>query len=152
MSSTPTHSTRRGRIPSTPTHSSFGLQSLNECFSEENLPLDAKLDNVAGMSLFSEFNSSHAQLQKTFDKLVSECKCLASVPYRLGMVSGYCADAMTKAEASSCDASAITKKESLTDLFQEVFTTLKQTTLVADKLLERKHAKPLRAGSEVTKH
>ena len=147
VSSTPTHSTRRGRIPSTPTHSTFGLQSLSECFSEDGLPSEAKLD-VTGMSLFSEFNSSHAQLQKTFDKLVSECKCPASVPYRLGMGSGYCADAVTKVGASGCDATTgktsikSTKKESLTDLFQEVFTTLKQTTLVADKLLERKHTKP----------
>lgn len=148
MASTPTHLARMGHIPTTPTHSTFSLQSLSESLSEESLPAGPNHHNLNGVSLFSEFKSSHAQLQNMFDKLVSECKCPASASYRLGTESAWHGDVAGTMEGNSFERSTrnsleTTKEESLTDLFQEVFVTLKQTTLVADKLLERRYLKPL---------
>lgn len=79
--------------------------------------------SLNGLTFFSELQSEFSILQNKFDVLLSNCSCGASAQFKDKPPPG----------------KDLSKKEpSLKDLFQEVYATLKQTTIVADKLIERR--------------
>ena len=100
--------------------------------------------NESNTTLFTELQNEFGVLQNKFEKLLQECSCSASVPYK-----DLAKDAVTTGRESSnnepktknpstTSTDSKFQDTSLKDLFEEVYATLKQTTFVADKLLEKR--------------
>lgn len=146
LSSIPPQSPTRYASPGTPMHS-FSFHSNHVVVDDAMISANSRLfqnsSGSGGLTLFAELQAEYNSLQNKFDDFVSNCQCKASSPYKEfqvkeGSSSGakYSSD-----EAKTCEStisSGIAPDSSLKSLFQEVYATLKQTTLVADKLIERR--------------
>ena len=144
LSSIPPQSPTRYASPGTPMHS-FSFHSnhvvVDDTLISPNSRLLQNSSGSGGLTLFAELQAEYNSLQNKFDDLVSNCQCKASFPYKEfqakegpSSAAKYSSDE-TKAREST---SGIAPDSSLKSLFQEVYATLKQTTLVADKLIERR--------------
>ena len=144
LSSIPPQSPTRYASPGTPMHS-FSFHSNHVVVDDTLISANSRLfqnsSGSGGLTLFAELQAEYNSMQNKFDDLVSNCQCKASSPYKEFQVkegsssaAKYSSDE-TKAREST---SGIAPDSSLKSLFQEVYATLKQTTLVADKLIERR--------------
>jgi len=78
-----------------------------------------------GVSLFGELDMQFLQLQKQFQDLVTTCNCSASLPYK---------DKYTRKKAEQKRSPSVTRKP-FQHIFDKIYATLKETTVVADRLL-----------------
>ena len=93
-------------------------------------------DSTLGTSLFSELDSQYSDLQERYDQLLQQCTCSAGLAHRNQQKP---AAAHRKSDdLSSFIPTGATPGTPFKDLFEEVFTALKQTAAVADKLMQRK--------------
>lgn len=114
-------------------------------FENSLSPAGLKMENggiITGSdTLFSELENELNTLQIRFDRLLQDCTCSASVPYKDLMLDTPppCGEgpkeSITKATLF-CDSEL--REKSLKDLFEEVYASLKQTSVVADQLLIKK--------------
>ena len=95
-------------------------KSPNKCSSNQD----------TGLSLFCELDVQYSTLQQRYCDLVEQCTCSASLFHKKCLPS-------EKSSANSPENSMVTDAP-FKELFDEVFASLKQTTLVADKLIEKK--------------
>ena len=101
----------------------------------------------------TELQNEFCTLQNNFDRLVKECQCPASLPFKdiqfetpppTGDGTANIVISKDKEHTNKQTLSSSGKLNqaimdtSLKDLFEEVYSTLKQTTVVADQLLERR--------------
>ena len=146
LSSIPPQSPTRYASPGTPMYS-FSLHSNHVVVDDTLISANSRLfqnsSGSGGLTLFAELQAEYNSLQNKFDDLVSNCRCKASSPYNefqakegSSLAPKYSSDE-TKVHESTIS-SGIVPDSSLKSLFQEVYATLKQTTLVADKLIERR--------------
>lgn len=84
------------------------------------------------LSIFSELDSQYSSLLRHYEDMVKECTCSASLAHKKWLSSN-----VENLNAGLQD-NGETIDTPLKELFDEVFATLKQTTLVADQLIERK--------------
>ena len=89
---------------------------------------------VSGLSLFGELDIQYRSLKQQYQELVEECTCSASLSHK----EWHCPN--SKNPPASLH-NGVKSDAPFKELFDEVFATLKQTTLVADKLIERKNCK-----------
>ena len=83
------------------------------------------------LSLFSELDSQYSSLQQHYEDMVKECTCSASLIHKKWLPSNAeNLNTNTQDHGETIDSP-------LKEMFDEVFSTLKQTALVADKLIER---------------
>jgi DNA repair exonuclease SbcCD ATPase subunit len=87
----------------------------------KHLPEESKSN---GLPLFAELQAEYNTLQNRFDTFLSNCSCRANLPYKASQPP-FTLKVLNKTDTS------------LRVLFQEVYDTLKQTSAVADKLIER---------------
>lgn len=80
-----------------------------------------------GVSLFGELDEQFIQLQKQFKDLVTSCNCSASLPYR----DKFPYNNLKRVEMTK---PSVTKKP-FQHIFDKIYATLKETTIVADRLL-----------------
>ena len=80
-----------------------------------------------GVSLFGELDEQFLQLQKQFKDLVISCNCSASLPYR----DKFSYHNHTRVEISKPSVN----KKPFQHIFDKIYATLKETTVVADRLL-----------------
>jgi hypothetical protein len=83
------------------------------------------------LSLFGELDSQYSSLQQRYEDIVKECTCSASLIHKRRQSSN-----AGNLNANKQDSGEMIDTP-LKELFDEVFATLKQTTVVADKLIER---------------
>ena len=93
-------------------------------------PRKSGSDQDACLSLFSELDIQYSTLQQRYCELVEQCTCSASLFHKKWFPS--------KPENPPTNVQMVTDAP-FKELFDEVFATLKQTSLVADKLIERKN-------------
>lgn len=79
-----------------------------------------------GVSLFGELDEQFIQLQKQFKDLVASCNCSASLPYKDRYPYHNKRVEMSKPSVS---------KKPFQHIFDKIYATLKETTIVADRLL-----------------
>lgn len=104
--------------PSSPSNNSPTKQSFfTNC--------DTFTNGSKGITLFGEIQKDYGTLQDKFDSLVACCQCDCSIPYK----------GNRGREKDTNE--TVQRDSSLRDLFQEVYATLKQTTIVADRLINR---------------
>ena len=94
-------------------------------------PKSAGEHNMGALSLFSELDSQFSSLQRRYAQMVEECTCSASLIHKKWLSS------TTGNLHANVQDNGEMMDTPLKELFDEVFATLKQTTLVADKLIER---------------
>lgn len=110
--------------------SPFALQLTDKaCKSPQN----TGNNQDTGLSLFCELDIQYSSLQQRYCELVEQCTCSASLFHKKWLPS-------EKPSVNLQEHSMVTDAP-FKELFEEVFATLKQTTLVADKLIERKNSK-----------
>ena len=90
----------------------------------------------SGMSLFSELDEEYSTLRQSYDQLVQECTCSASLAHKYRCAKVHVEDNRDASTTVRHSLSDLNKP--LKDLFDEVFHTLKQTAQVADRLIERR--------------
>jgi len=78
-----------------------------------------------GVSLFGELDMQFLQLQKQFQDLVTTCNCSASLPYK---------DKYAHKKIEQRRSPSVTRKP-FQHIFDKIYATLKETTVVADRLL-----------------
>lgn len=105
--------------------------SLKKCKS----PKMSAPEQIDGLSLFGELDSQYSTLQQQYQELIKECTCSASLLHKEWLPS------KIENPPSSVQENGIVVDTPFKELFEEVFATLKQTALVADKLIERKSSK-----------
>ena len=88
-------------------------------------------EQIDGVSLFSELDSQYSSLQQRYEEMVEECTCSASLIHKKWL------SFKTENPAANVQDNGEVMETPLKELFDEVFATLKQTTLVADKLIKR---------------
>ena len=98
-------------------------------------PTKSTNEHVAGVSLFNELDVQYKTLQQRYQELVEDCTCSASLFHKKWLPSK-CEDF-----PASLQENCVLTETPFKELFDEVFATLKQTTFVADKLIERKNNK-----------
>lgn len=103
------------------------LSSPTLQLSHKNLKSPKRSTSEQGLSLFSELDSQYSSLQRHYEDMVKECTCSASLIHKKWLSSN----------TENVQENGETIDTPLKELFDEVFATLKQTTLVADKLIER---------------
>ena len=79
-----------------------------------------------GVSLFGELDEQFLQLQKQFKDLVVSCSCSASLPYR---------DKFHNHKRIEISKPSIINRKPFQHIFDKIYATLKETTVVADRLL-----------------
>ena len=96
----------------------------------------------SGTSLFSELNTQYHSLQKQLDSFMSECTCGAALSLESELARGNGCLSSSRADETKdkrCDASGKQSRSALErplkELFDEVFVTLQQSALVADRLV-----------------
>ena len=96
-------------------------------------------------TIFTELQNELNTLQTRFDKVLQDCTCSASIPYKgimldtpppCGEVSNKQNDKIVK--EISFETNDKFHKTSLKDLFEEVYASLKQSSSVADQLLVKR--------------
>ena len=125
----PQSPTRHYLSPGIPIQGHSGNEFTDE-FATLKQMSDHHMSSPNGLTLFSELQTEFNILQTKFDSLLSSCQCDASAPYKEKPSQSVKIKLPTKTTLSS--------DTSLKDLFEEVYATLKQTTIVADKLIERR--------------
>lgn len=95
-------------------------------------PKNSGSNQDAGLSLFCELDVQYSTLQQRYYELVEQCTCSASLFHKKWLPS-------EKPSVNLQEHSMVTDTP-FKELFEEVFATLKQTTLVADKLIERNNS------------
>lgn len=95
-------------------------------------PQNSSSSQDTGLSLFRELDVQYSTLQQRYCELVEQCTCSASLLHKKWLPS-------VKPSANSQENSMVTDAP-FKELFDEVFASLKQTTLVADKLFTRKNS------------
>ena len=118
---------------STPTSDSFHSPGMED--SPALLPLKPPkatiaMEGLQGMSLFSEIDNQYGVVQKQYDDLLQRCTCSASLAHK----NRY----HVSAEKEDNMEGGRTQDRPFKELFDEVFATLRQTTQVADRLIERR--------------
>ena len=78
-----------------------------------------------GVSLLGELDMQFLQLQKQFQDLVTTCNCSASLPYK---------DKYAHKKIEQRRSPSVTRKP-FQHIFDKIYATLKETTIVADRLL-----------------
>ena len=78
-----------------------------------------------GVSLFGELDMQFLQLQKQFQDLVTTCNCSASLPFK---------DKYAHKKIEQQRSPSVTRKP-FQHIFDKIYATLKETTIVADRLL-----------------
>ena len=107
------------------------LSSPTSPLSQKHLKSPKRSISGHDLSLFGELDSQYSSLQRHYEDMIKECTCSASLIHKRRQSSNSeNLDANENDNAEMIDAP-------LKELFDEVFATLKQTTLVADKLIER---------------
>lgn len=107
------------------------LSSPTSQLSHKHLKSPKRSTSEQGLSLFSELDSQYSSLQRHYEDMVKECTCSASLIHKKWLSSN------TENLNANVQDNGETVDTPLKELFDEVFATLKQTTLVADKLIER---------------
>ena len=107
--------------------------SLQPAHTECRSPKKSTSGDIAGLSLFSELEIQNSSLQQRYQELVEECTCSASLFHKKYLPS--------TAEEPCIQENGVVMDTPFKELFDEVFATLKQTTLVADRLIERNNSK-----------
>ena len=79
-----------------------------------------------GVSLFGELDEQFLQLQKQFKDLVTSCNCSASLPYK---------DKYSYHNRKMEISKSTVSKRPFQHIFDKIYATLKETTIVADRLL-----------------
>ena len=82
-----------------------------------------------GVSLFGELDEQFIQLQKQFKDLVTSCNCSASLPYRDKFPFNNNLKKRVEMNKPSVN------KKPFQHIFDKIYATLKETTIVADRLL-----------------
>ena len=103
------------------------LSSPTSQLSHKHLKSPKRSTSEQGLSLFSELDSQYSSLQRHYEDMVKECTCSASLIHKKRL----------SFNTENVQDNGETIDTPLKELFDEVFATLKQTTLVADKLIER---------------
>lgn len=88
------------------------------------------MESLQGMSLFSEIDNQYSVVQKQYEDLLQRCTCSASLAHK----NRY----HVSAEKEDNMGGERKQDRPFKELFDEVFATLKQTTQVADRLIERR--------------
>ena len=104
-------------------------------YTECRSPKKSVSEQMTGLSLFSELEIQNSTLQQRYRELVEECTCSASLFHKKYLPS------KTDTPLPSAQENGVMMDTPFKELFDEVFATLKQTTLVADKLIERNNSK-----------
>ena len=99
-----------------------------------------------GISLFSELDSQCCHLQSQYEDLLDHCTCPASVPHRGDQTQPTPSDANSASVVRKGEGEMKPGEEDgrpalekpLRELFEAVFSTLRETAQVADRLIERK--------------
>lgn len=107
------------------------LSSPTSQLSHKHLKSPKQSTSEHGLSLFSELDSQYSSLQQHYEEMVEECTCSAGLIHKKWLSSN--ADVLH----TNVQDNGETMDTPLKELFDEVFATLKQSTLVADKLIER---------------
>lgn len=118
---------------STPTSDSFHSPGMED--SPALLPLKSPkatlaMEGLQGMSLFTEIDNQYGVVQKQYEDLLQRCTCSASLAHK----NRY----HVSAEKEDNMEGGRTQDRPFKELFDEVFATLRQTTQVADRLIERR--------------
>jgi len=79
-----------------------------------------------GVSLFGELDEQFLQLQKQFQDLVTTCNCSASLSYK---------DRYPRHNHKRVEVRPSVTKKPFQHIFDKIYATLKETTIVADRLL-----------------
>lgn len=107
------------------------LSSPTSPLSHKHLKSPKRSSSGHDLSLFGELDSQYSSLQQHYEDMVKECTCSASLIHKRWQSSN-----SENFNANESDNGEMIDAP-LKELFDEVFATLKQTTLVADKLIER---------------
>lgn len=91
-----------------------------------------------GMSLFSELDSHCSHLQNQYEDLLGRCICSASVPHRENPSPSLDTTPAPVAGHGEEEDGRPTLEIPLRELFDAVFSTLRETAQVADRLIERR--------------
>lgn len=106
--------------------------SLFETIFEDSLVSGSPTgNNNSTDTLFTEFQNESNALQLKFNKLVQDCTCSASIPYKEVMLD----TPPPFIETPPTNEPATEEPSSLKDLFEEVYLSLKKTSVVADQLM-----------------
>lgn len=108
-----------------------GRDSVSSDTTDHHHPnMEKKSESTSknGVSLFGELDEQFLQLQKQFHDLVTSCNCSASLPYR----HKYPYNNHKKVEMSKQPS---VNKKPFQHIFDKIYATLKETTIVADRLL-----------------
>ena len=128
---TPSHSLLVQATDPTLLHSIGGESSLDMSLSERN----SKAPH--GVTLFSELQTEFNTLQSNFENIIRNCSCPASSAYKTKETNIEETDTPLSSQAQKVKWSSSQMK----GLFDEVYATLKQTTVVADQLIEKRNEK-----------
>ena len=115
---------------------------LTSTDSEIQLSLGTSSLTNLGTSLFSELNTQYYGLQKQLDSVLSNCTCGAAASLYSSELLSPKADQVEKNDCVEQPESSILERP-LKDLFDEVFVTLHQSTLVVDRLMKGNTMSPL---------
>ena len=107
------------------------LSSPTSQSSHKHLKSPKRSTSEHGLSLFGELDSQYSSLQQHYEEMVEKCTCSASLTHKKWLSSN------TEILHTNVQDNGETMDTPLKELFDEVFATLKQSTLVADKLIER---------------
>ena len=102
---------------------------IHSCDSTDYHPTSKKSEGTMknGVSLFGELDEQFLQLQKQFKDLVVSCNCSASLPYR----DKYSYNNHKRVEITKPSVN----RKPFQHIFDKIYATLKETTVVADRLL-----------------
>lgn len=101
-----------------------------ECNPEHTPESDSIAETSNGHSIFSELDREYSSLQQQYKDLLTNCVCSASQSQQVK--GGDDKNAKKSVSKSSVSSGG----EAFKELFDEVFATLRQTALVADRLIE----------------
>ena len=125
-------------VSSTPTCSTvFQYAGSEDTSNPSSLKHSRTTDSLLGTSLFSELDSQYSDLQQHYEQLVQQCTCSAGLVHR-NQLKLAAADSSADSLVTLPGVSSASSGAPFKDLFEEVFSTLKQTAAVADKLMQRK--------------
>ena len=125
-------------VSSTPTCSTvFQYAGSEDTSNPSSLKHSRTTDSLLGTSLFSELDSQYSDLRQHYEQLVQQCTCSAGLVHR-NQLKLAAADSSADSLVTLPGVSSASSGAPFKDLFEEVFSTLKQTAAVADKLMQRK--------------
>lgn len=108
---------------------------LTSTDSEIQLSLGTSSLTNLGTSLFSELNTQYYGLQKQLDNVLSNCTCGAAVSFYSSELLSPKSDQVEKNDSTEQSELSVLERP-LKELFDEVFVTLHQSTLVVDRLMK----------------